>query len=59
MHGRNFMHKDYHFLNKVLAQSSHIVISADGWVIDEAQRWFNLSALLVEQHLVEANVVDV
>lgn len=45
--------------DKVLVKSPNIVISADGWVIDEAQRWFNLSALLVERHFAGANVVSV
>ncbi|MEL6969048.1 MAG: DUF434 domain-containing protein [Bacteroidota bacterium] len=45
--------------DKVLADSSNIVITSDGWVLDQAQRWFNLGKLLVEDHLSAINIVRV
>ena len=45
--------------DKVLAQSADIVVSSDGWVLDQAARWFNLGAQLIQEHLPEANVIDV
>lgn len=41
----------------VLAKSDHIVISADAWILDECQRWFNLGKLLMETHLEVEHVV--
>ena len=45
--------------DKVLAQSNNIVISSDGWILDHAERWFNLGAVLVEDHIKGANVIEV
>ncbi|WP_367391698.1 DUF434 domain-containing protein [Lewinella sp. LCG006] len=42
--------------DKVLAVSPHIVVSADGWVIDQAEQWFNLGAYIIEHHLPAANI---
>lgn len=42
--------------DKVLAVSPHIVVSADGWVIDQSERWFNMGAHLVEHYLPDANI---
>jgi hypothetical protein len=42
----------------VLAKSKHIIISADAWILDECQRWFNLGKLLMETHLKIENVID-
>jgi hypothetical protein len=44
--------------DKVLAVSKAIVVSSDSWVLNEAARWFNLGACLVEQLGESANVVD-
>ena len=33
--------------DKVLAKSNQIVISSDGWILDQAQRWFNLGAHII------------
>lgn len=45
--------------DKVLAKSEAIVVSADGWILEHAQTWFNLNAFLLENHLPEANVIIV
>ncbi|MEM6965862.1 MAG: DUF434 domain-containing protein [Bacteroidota bacterium] len=45
--------------DKILATSEHIVISADGWVLDHAARWFNLGALMIEQQLDKVNIIAV
>lgn len=34
--------------DKVLAQSDHVVASSDAWILDRAQRWFNLSGTIIE-----------
>ncbi|MEZ4688482.1 MAG: DUF434 domain-containing protein [Bacteroidia bacterium] len=44
--------------DKVLAMSSNIVVSSDGWVLDQAECWFNLGALLVEECVEHATVVE-
>lgn len=45
--------------DKVLVKSDNIVVSADGWVLDHAQQWFNLGAYLVENHMKDANLIVV
>ncbi len=45
--------------DKVLAKSSNIIVSTDGWILDQVPRWFNLGAFLIRQHLPEANVIVV
>lgn len=45
--------------DKVLAQSPHIVVTSDGWVLDQAKRWFNLGAYLIEAHLAGSNVLRI
>ena len=44
--------------DKVLAESSNIVVSSDGWVLDQTERWFNLGALLVES-MENATIVEI
>lgn len=43
--------------DKVLASSENIVVSSDGWVLDRAQKWFNLGAFLIENHIKESNII--
>ncbi len=45
--------------DKVLAKSNHIIISSDGWILDRAKKWFNLGALLIENHIADSNVIAV
>jgi len=45
--------------DKVLAKSKHIVVSSDGWILDHAEQWFNLGALLIEGEMEGLNVVEV
>ncbi len=45
--------------DKVLAKSSNIIVSSDGWILDHAQRWFNLGAFIIEQHLPDSNIIIV
>lgn len=42
-----------------LARSTDIVVSSDGWVLDQTQRWFNLGQLLLEEYLAGVNIVRV
>lgn len=41
----------------VLAESENIVITGDAWILDECKQWFNLGALLVEQHLDISSII--
>ena len=45
--------------DKVLAESTAIVVTSDAWILDHAQRWFNLGAYLLEEYVVEIEVVRV
>ncbi|MFK8104767.1 MAG: DUF434 domain-containing protein [Saprospiraceae bacterium] len=45
--------------DQVLAQSEAIVISSDGWILDQCKCWFNLNAYLLEERLLEAQVIVV
>ena len=45
--------------DKVLAKSSNIVISSDGWILDHAKKWFNLGSLLIELQIEDANIIEV
>lgn len=44
--------------DKQLAESESIVVSSDGWILNEAKSWFNLGAFLIENHLENINVID-
>mgnify|MGYP000147379970 CR=1 FL=1 len=44
--------------DKVLAESDHIAASSDAWILDRAQRWFNLSGTIIETlHTKDANTI--
>lgn len=45
--------------DKVLAKSAAVVITSDGWILNEVKSWFNFGAWLVENHLSDINVIDV
>lgn len=45
--------------DKVLVQSKNIVVSSDGWIIENTCKWFNLSALLIETYVMDACVIEV
>ena len=45
--------------DKELAKSKHIVISSDGWVLDQTKQWFNLGSYLLEQRIKDANLIAV
>lgn len=38
--------------DKAVAEHGAIAISGDGWVIDQAAHWFNLTAILLEKALI-------
>jgi len=38
--------------DKAVAEHHGITISADGWVLDESKKWFNLTAYLLEKALI-------
>lgn len=44
--------------DKVLAESEAVVISSDGWILDQTSRWYNLGARLIGEHLAAENVLD-
>ncbi len=43
--------------DKVLAESNHVVISSDAWILDRAQKNFNLVAYLLYSHIKDANII--
>lgn len=45
--------------DKILAKSKHIVISSDGWILDQVEKWFNLGAFLIEKNQQKFNVIEV
>lgn len=45
--------------DKVLATSRNIIITADGWILENAYKWYNLSASLIEDFIKEVNVIEV
>lgn len=45
--------------DKVLALSTDVVVSSDGWVLDQTERWFNLGKVLIEEHLEQVSIVRV
>lgn len=45
--------------DKVLANSENIIVSSDGWILDHTQKWFNLGAFLIENHIKESNIIVV
>jgi hypothetical protein len=47
-----------HNPDKTLVATGKIVVSSDGWVIDNSERWFNMMAYLLEQNLLNANVKE-
>lgn len=38
--------------DKAVAENAGITISADGWVIDESAKWFNMTAYFLEKKLI-------
>ncbi|NQX85908.1 MAG: DUF434 domain-containing protein [Flavobacteriaceae bacterium] len=44
--------------DKMLAQSKHIAISSDAWILDRAKRWLNLAAVLINQHIQNHNIIQ-
>lgn len=58
--------QDYHWdiildhnPDKILAQSEHIVVSSDAWILDRAERWLNLAAYLINHHIENTNIIEV
>lgn len=44
--------------DKILAESQHIIISSDGWILDNAQRWFNLGAYIIKKYIEAINLIE-
>jgi hypothetical protein len=47
-----------HNPDKMLAQSKHIVVSSDAWILDRAARWLNLASFLIDQHIENSNIIE-
>ncbi|TSE04271.1 MULTISPECIES: DUF434 domain-containing protein [Aquimarina] len=43
--------------DKELANSKHIVVSSDAWILDRAQKNTNLAAYLIDHYIQKANIV--
>lgn len=44
--------------DKVLAESGDVVVSSDAWVLDRAERWFNLGKALLEKMLPKPQIFN-
>lgn len=42
--------------DKLLSATQEVVVTSDGWVLDEAERWYNLGARIIENHFPDANI---
>lgn len=45
--------------DNLLAKSGNIVVSSDGWILDRCSKWFNLSALIIEERISSVNIVGI
>ncbi len=45
--------------DQALANSKKIVISSDGWILDQVSKWYNLGAFLIEQKLTSEHLIVV
>jgi len=45
--------------DKVLARSSVVVVSSDGWILDQVKKWVNLGAFIIQNHIQDANLIEV
>lgn len=45
--------------DKVLAESKSIVVSSDGWIIDNCESWINLGSDIIEDHIPNALIIEV
>ncbi len=43
--------------DKVLAESNHVAVSADAWVLDRAEKWLNLGKHIIENLIPQSNIV--
>lgn len=47
-----------HNPDKTLAESQHIVVTSDAWILDRAQRWLNLAQYIIEQKLQYTEIIS-
>jgi len=45
--------------DKELAKSEHIVVSSDGWILEQVKQWFNLGGYIIEQRIKDAALIIV
>ncbi len=43
--------------DQLLAESKHIAISSDAWILDRAERWFNLVKEIIRHNIPNASIV--
>lgn len=43
--------------DKIVAESKHIGVSSDAWVLDRLERWFNLAGVLIESFKPQEEIV--
>lgn len=44
--------------DKILAETSGIIISSDAWILDHCKEWFNLIAYLIEEEKLFVNLIQ-
>lgn len=45
--------------DKILMSSKNVVVSSDGMILDQVDRWFNLGAYIIDNYIQDANIVKV
>lgn len=45
--------------DKVLAKSKHIVVTSDGWILNQVNQWFNLGEFILNKHIPDASIIEV
>ena len=58
-HGFNWEVELTYEPDKILGQSQFIIVSSDGWILDQTQRWFNLGEHIIRHHIPEAALIQV
>jgi hypothetical protein len=45
--------------DRELAKSPHVVVSSDGWILEQVAAWYNLGAYIIENHIKDGNIIEV
>ena len=45
--------------DKILAGKEDVIITSDGWILDNVKQWFNLPEYIIKNYVEEVNIVEV